>query len=148
MRTRTQQPKTAAPRKAGKAQKSGTGRAETTAQYSGPERLADHAWKPGQSGNPAGRPKGTKHKIQEAFLEDVLAEWRESGKTAIKEASEKYPLGFCQMVAGLLPKEAKVEMDAADSFINLWRMVASGELKREILEVEAADDEAVEKKTH
>ncbi|MCH8270225.1 MAG: hypothetical protein IH985_03330 [Planctomycetes bacterium] len=27
--------------------------------YSGPAQLAEHAWKPGQSGNPKGRPKGT-----------------------------------------------------------------------------------------
>ena len=148
MTTKVQKPKNTAAKKARKAQMSGAKRAETTAQYSGPERLADHAWKPGQSGNPAGRPKGTKHKIQEAFLEDVLAEWQESGKTAIKEASEKNPLGFCQMVAGLLPKEAKLEMDASDAFINLWRMVASGELKREILGLEAADDESLEMATH
>ena len=147
MTTKIQDSKKARARKAGKAQKPSVKPAETTAQYSGPERLADHAWKPGQSGNPAGRPKGTKHKIQEAFLEDVLAEWQESGKTAIKEASEKNPLGFCQMVAGLLPKEAKVEMDASDSFVNLWRMVASGELKREILELEAAEDDSLEMTT-
>ena len=27
--------------------------------YSGPAQLAEHAWKPGQSGNPKGRPRGT-----------------------------------------------------------------------------------------
>ena len=33
--------------------------AEQQHEYSGPSRLAEHAWKPGQSGNPLGRPKGT-----------------------------------------------------------------------------------------
>lgn len=33
--------------------------AQQQREYSGPEKLREHAWKPGQSGNPGGRPKGS-----------------------------------------------------------------------------------------
>ena len=125
----------------------GAKRAETTAQYSGPERLEDHAWKPGQSGNPAGRPKGSRHAIEERFLKAVLDDFEENGRNAIARAREANPLGYCNMIVSLLPKESKLEVDSSDAFLKLWRMVASGELKREILELEAADDDSLEMTT-
>lgn len=35
--------------------------------------MADHLWKPGQSGNPAGRPKGSPNKRQQDFDEALGA---------------------------------------------------------------------------
>ena len=39
------------------------------------KQLKKYAFKPGQSGNPAGRPKGSRNKLAETFLADVYAEW-------------------------------------------------------------------------
>ena len=142
MTTKIQDPKKARAKRAGKAQTPEAKRAETTARYSGPERLADHAWKPGQSGNPAGRPKGSRHAIEERFLKAVLDDFEENGRDAIAKAREANPLGYCNMIVSLLPKESKLEVDSSDAFINLWRMVASGEAKRLLI-----DDEEVEEKT-
>ena len=143
MTTKIQEPKKTAAKKARRVQITGAKRAETTAQYSGPERLADHAWKPGQSGNLAGRPKGSRHAIEERFLKNVLADFEENGRDAIAKAREANPLGYCNMIVSLLPKETKLEVDSSDAFVNLWRMVASGEAKRLLTD----DDERAEKTT-
>lgn len=62
-------------------------------------------WQPGQSGNPAGRPKGSRHKLEEAFLADLSADWNDHGPEAIAEAREKDPVGYVKVVASLLPKK-------------------------------------------
>ena len=42
-------------------------------------------WKPGQSGNPAGRPKGSANFLAEAFKADLLAEWKRRGLEVLKK---------------------------------------------------------------
>lgn len=62
-------------------------------------------WKPGQSGNPKGREKGSRNKLSEDFLTDTLAEWRKSGKAALAIMAQEKPSDFCKMVAQVIPKE-------------------------------------------
>ena len=49
------------------------------------KQLKKYAFKPGQSGNPTGRPKGSRNKLAETFLADVYAEWETGGKQANQE---------------------------------------------------------------
>ena len=68
-------------------------------------------FKPGQSGNPAGRPKGSRQKLAESFLADLAAHWSENGKDALQEAYEKNPVEYVRVVASLLPKNVAVDVD-------------------------------------
>jgi hypothetical protein len=43
----------------------------------------------GQSGNPAGRPRGSRSKFGEAFLAELYADWIENGAAVIKRVAEK-----------------------------------------------------------
>ncbi len=66
--------------------------------------------RPFQKGNP-GRKEGSRNRLGESFLADLLNAWEQHGKQSLSSMIEKQPAQFVQVVAGLLPKhiEAKVE---------------------------------------
>ncbi len=66
-------------------------------------------WKPGQSGNPAGRPKGSRNKLAEACINDLYESWLENGAAAIKKMREERPHEYVKAVVSILPKEVKIE---------------------------------------
>lgn len=65
----------------------------------------------GQSGNPAGRPKGARHKLSSLFLEDLQQAWEAKGKSVIAEVIEKRPQDFLKIIAYLLPKEMHIKTE-------------------------------------
>jgi hypothetical protein len=66
-------------------------------------------FKPGQSGNPRGRAVGTRQKLGEAFLTDMLEGWQKDGKRAIARVIRDRPHAFLQTMAALMPKELKID---------------------------------------
>jgi Family of unknown function (DUF5681) len=88
--------------------------ANTTPKKNPAAHLAAFKWQPGQVPNPTGRPKGSRNKLGEAFLLDMLNAWTEKGKAAIDRVIEERPHEFIKAVAGILPKEVNVKTTAVE----------------------------------
>jgi len=71
--------------------------------------LTPTKWKPGQSGNPIGRPKGSRTKFAETFLRDFLADFEEHGAEVIEECRVEHPETYLRVAASLLPKELNIK---------------------------------------
>jgi hypothetical protein len=63
------------------------------------------AWKPGQSGNPAGRPLGARARISEKLLADIATVWEEQGEAVLRLLAIDDPASLAKIAYGLLPRD-------------------------------------------
>lgn len=78
------------------------------ADFTAPEqqkRVVGVPFKPGQSGNPAGRPKGARAKLGEAFIDALLDDWNKNGIDAIIKMRDEKAADYVKVIASILPKE-------------------------------------------
>lgn len=102
--------------------------------------LRKHAFRPGQSGNPAGRPKGARNRLGTQFLEALEIDFNKFGAQAIALVREKKPEVYMRVVADLLPKEANINVEAGEAFVKLWGKISDG-LGDELADRLAAEQE-------
>ncbi len=84
-------------------------------------------WKVGESGNPNGRPRGTRDRITRRFLLDLARDYEKHGVDAIARMREAEPGSYVKVIAALLPKDVHVE--AGDEFV--MQLVALGRVVAE-----------------
>jgi len=91
-------------------------KADNTGKKQLPEAMKETSFKPGESGNLAGRPKGTRNKFSEVFLKDFLSSWEEGGIDALKKVRDEDPAAFLRVAASLLPKDINVNTNQEAAF--------------------------------
>jgi hypothetical protein len=66
-------------------------------------------WQPGQSGNPAGRPRGSRNALSEEVICALLRDFRQHGQKAVARVRQTQPAAYLKILALLVPREHKVE---------------------------------------
>jgi len=66
------------------------------------------AWKPGQSGNPAGRRKGSRNKLSESFISALCEDFEANGVSVIEAVRAEKPADYLKIIASIVPKELTV----------------------------------------
>ena len=129
--------------------KLGSGRATQTPAASGNAGPNQGRFQPGQSGNPAGRPRGSKSKLSDDFWIDMHEAWQKGGKDAIAAMMREEPGRFIDCVARALPKDVNVRHEATDAFVNLWKLISDGTAEQAIAKARGEDtDEESDKAFH
>jgi len=66
-------------------------------------------WHPGQSGNPAGRTRGSRNRLSEEVICALLRDFRQHGQKAVARVRQTQPAAYLKILALLIPREHKVE---------------------------------------
>jgi hypothetical protein len=62
-------------------------------------------WRPGQSGNPQGRPIGSRNKLNEKFILALHDDFAKHGPAVIEKVRETRPEIYLKVIASILPRE-------------------------------------------
>ncbi len=65
----------------------------------------------GQSGNPKGRPRGSRDRITSAVLDAFADDWAKHGKKVLARLRRDDPATYCRIAASFVPKEFEGTMD-------------------------------------
>ena len=101
-------------------------RTAATADKTARKQPRGRPFRPGQSGNPRGRPKGARNRLGTQFLEALETDFNQFGPQAIALVREKKPEVYMRVVAVLLPKEANINVEAGEAFVKLWGKISDG----------------------
>jgi hypothetical protein len=67
-----------------------------------------------QSGNPAGRPKGSRNKLAEDFVAALYDDFQDHGSAAIAACRAEKPDVYVRVIASLLPRDVSIKVQELD----------------------------------
>lgn len=80
----------------------------------------------GQSGNPKGRPIGSRQKLSEGFINALSEDFERHGKDTIQRMRKDKPDAYVRVVADLVPKDVNLKHDATEAFADVWKALFAG----------------------
>jgi hypothetical protein len=112
--------------------KSGHSRALATNPV--PPQLEGKGFQPGNSGNPKGGKRGNIQVLQKLYLQNLHEHWESKGANILAEAP---PAAILKAMGDIMPKDLNVKHDASETFLKLWKAMATGKVP----EFKGDDDE-------
>src|SRR5215472_16756313 len=100
--------------------------------------MPTNLWQSGQSGNPAGRLRGSRNKLSEEVICALLRDFREHGQKAIAKVRQTQPAVYLKVLALLVPREHKVEYSNSLKNWTDEELEAGIDLVKQMLESRAA----------
>jgi hypothetical protein len=91
-----------------------------------PKKQRGRPFEPGRSGNPAGRPRGSRNKLGEDFISAIYEDWTEHGAAVLKQVRQTSPSTYLRTVASLVPQCLAVTHD------DDWSTMTDKELREEL----------------
>lgn len=88
----------------------------------------------GMSGNPAGRPRGSRNKLGESFIAALADDFEANGVGTIEKVRTEFPHVYIKVVASLMPKEMKVSGNPIDDLSDEELEAAIATLNRSLRE--------------
>ena len=87
----------------------------------GEARAASRGLRPAASASGAakGRPKGSRNRLGVAFVEAMLGDFEQHGRTVIASLRDDKPEQYLRIVASILPKEIELGEDAIDTIASV-----------------------------
>lgn len=71
-------------------------------------------FKPGQSGNPGGKPVGARNRLNGYFMNCLADDFEKHGSTALINARTQDPMGYIKAIASLMPKQIEASQPLDD----------------------------------
>ena len=113
------------------------------AENTAPKQLTP--WKPGQSGNPGGRPKGSRNRLSEDFIRAFADDFEVYGAAVIEEVRRERPSDYLKICASLLPNDLEVTLNSNLETASILAAAATFseayQIARSIIDVEAVKNE-------
>ena len=94
-------------------------------------------WQPGQSGNPAGRTRGSRNALSEEVICALLRDFRQHGQEAVARVRRTQPAAYLKILALLVPREHKVEQSNVIKSLSDQELEAMIEYLKTSLEAQA-----------
>ena len=85
-------------------------------------------FKPGQSGNPAGKTKGTRNAFCKAMLKDFADTWKEGGIDALRKVMDEKPELYVRAAMHWVPREFDLGDNTQGAFRQIWEALATGKV--------------------
>lgn len=95
-----------------------------------------------KAGNP-GRPKGSRNKLGEQFIEDLYADWQAHGVDTLARVRDEKPDQYLKVVASILPKDLNVNINHMDDLTDdqlVQRIRSLDSAIRPFLDAQGASD--------